>query len=284
MSPNSSRTSTLQQDYLSDELHLSSFHHALQTVADAHAKEVSLLQIENSNLRAQLGMPPSLVCKDSLHRTNGSKEAAFPSSDTADVEEARHSDPSEARVPSIQTLQRLPSRRSVRIPSKNSTASSDFGEGIRQASAETSAREGKREAAKHGTWKSRRVSKSATGTSNWKSPVRMASKNGDSFELRTCWSQILSSDRTFRRLGGTLHMAQVLKSSTKSESVIGGQTRRLVLHPNSFKRLVWDLTSMVLLAYDIMMVPFAGAFNPPSSPLMTVMTWSTTREFHKTPS
>lgn len=51
--------------------------------------------------------------------------------------------------------------------------------------------------------------------------------------------------------------------------------RKLVVHPSSVKRLFWDLLSMSLLSYDIMAIPFMGAFEPDMPDFMVWMTWGT---------
>lgn len=38
--------------------------------------------------------------------------------------------------------------------------------------------------------------------------------------------------------------------------------RRFILHPNSHARLAWDIASMTLLTYDILVIPFVSAFDP----------------------
>jgi len=49
----------------------------------------------------------------------------------------------------------------------------------------------------------------------------------------------------------------------------------LLIHPSSFKRLAWDLVSMAFLAYDIIMIPFSGAFDPPAVSFTIAMNYTT---------
>jgi len=51
--------------------------------------------------------------------------------------------------------------------------------------------------------------------------------------------------------------------------------QRIIISPNSIMRLVWDLLSMSLLAYDIMVIPFIAAFKPTPTSFLDIMTWIT---------
>jgi len=48
-----------------------------------------------------------------------------------------------------------------------------------------------------------------------------------------------------------------------------------LIHPNSMKRLCWDVVSISLLASDIVVIPFVGAFDPPKSEVLLYTTWAT---------
>jgi len=47
-----------------------------------------------------------------------------------------------------------------------------------------------------------------------------------------------------------------------------------ILSPSSFKRLVWDITGMVAILYDLITIPLQ-AFEPPQAKLTVIMGWST---------
>lgn len=65
----------------------------------------------------------------------------------------------------------------------------------------------------------------------------------------------------------------VQKSITKEDLVIRGASwlQPFVLHPGSTKRLLWDVSGLLLLAYDVAVIPFVSAFNPPESDVMRFM-------------
>lgn len=46
------------------------------------------------------------------------------------------------------------------------------------------------------------------------------------------------------------------------------------LHPHSFRRAMWDITSLVLVVYDMIMIPFA-LFEPPDNLFIEFFTWWT---------
>jgi len=99
------------------------------------------------------------------------------------------------------------------------------------------------------------------------------------FGLREWWRQDFSRgvERKVsfsRRSGG---VGNLLSAPSSMVLPVGPPPRRrwYMVHPNSAKRMVWDLISMSLLAYDIMVIPFVGAFEPPASSFLVGMTWST---------
>lgn len=47
------------------------------------------------------------------------------------------------------------------------------------------------------------------------------------------------------------------------------------ISPNSHSKLVWDLTGLILIAYDVISIPFNQAFDPPKNPLQITMDWIT---------
>uniref|UniRef100_A0A7S4PY19 Ion transport domain-containing protein n=1 Tax=Alexandrium monilatum TaxID=311494 RepID=A0A7S4PY19_9DINO len=71
--------------------------------------------------------------------------------------------------------------------------------------------------------------------------------------------------------------ARPSRAKKEEEYTIKGQScmQPFIIHPSSFKRLSWDLLSMALLAYDIIMIPFTGAFDPEPTQLMIGMNWIT---------
>jgi len=97
--------------------------------------------------------------------------------------------------------------------------------------------------------------------------------------LHTIWrselSRCLERKVSFsRRSSGIIQTSQM----HSKESLIVRSShplQRLGLHPSSLKRLAWDLMSMSLLAYDIMVIPFVSAFEPSQTGFLLGMTWGT---------
>lgn len=88
------------------------------------------------------------------------------------------------------------------------------------------------------------------------------------FDVHAAWKGSLSLI-TERKLSHSRSrsMAQALRHTWREDKLVerADRIRRFVLHPNSMRRLIWDIFSMMLLAYDVVVIPFMSAFDPEPS-------------------
>jgi len=108
----------------------------------------------------------------------------------------------------------------------------------------------------------------------------------EAIELLPMWQEKEAHRRAQRRRsthsGAQLRMSKVRQSDLDQETLVlsGGTTCRfcaekVVVHPSSLKRLFWDLVGFTLLSYDIIMIPFASAFEPGESHFTEAVNWMT---------
>jgi len=84
------------------------------------------------------------------------------------------------------------------------------------------------------------------------------------FELKAIWHALkkatVSDHHALKKT-----TVQTMEFPESNEHIIDGGrcAKRFVLHPSSLKRLAWDLFGFACLSYDIVIIPFQSAFNPP---------------------
>lgn len=84
-----------------------------------------------------------------------------------------------------------------------------------------------------------------------------------SFPLREVWKGRLSNLEKQLSTNRRFSLSNGLDKSMLTEELVvkgSGWMQRWIVHPSSIMRLLWDLASMTLLAYDVMAIPFVSAF------------------------
>lgn len=102
-------------------------------------------------------------------------------------------------------------------------------------------------------------------------PVELVESHGG-FELHASWQHQHGLALTHSRRSSSV---SVSSNGSETASAWGGRRNPAVLHPNSLGRLLWDVGSMLLLAYDIVVIPFTMAFDPDPSAVSIVMNYAT---------
>lgn len=116
------------------------------------------------------------------------------------------------------------------------------------------------------------------------SPQRAPVATDDEFELRIAWKDTVTAVKTGlghtavpwgveNQRGKALETNAVLDSARQGAPATGC-IARCMIHPTSNRRIVWDICSVLLLFYDIVMVPIE-AFSPMTNTLMVGMDWTT---------
>jgi len=103
-------------------------------------------------------------------------------------------------------------------------------------------------------------------------PQRKVDEDPDNFELREPWEQSAEDQALSKgkRAQNDFKMADHVEEET--DEVLLGFFRHLITHPTSPKRMAWDIAGMVLLFWDILMVPIQ-AFNPEANDFSTGADW-----------
>lgn len=71
---------------------------------------------------------------------------------------------------------------------------------------------------------------------------------------------------------GSLEFSMVAAAPTYEDT---GPLKFFILHPGSVKRMCWDVASMLLLAYDLVTIPFMSAFKPEEPAALRYLLWFT---------
>eukprot|EP00928_Gymnodinium_smaydae_P026899 TRINITY_DN20977_c0_g2_i1.p1 TRINITY_DN20977_c0_g2~~TRINITY_DN20977_c0_g2_i1.p1 ORF type:complete len:797 (+),score=128.95 TRINITY_DN20977_c0_g2_i1:80-2470(+) len=98
------------------------------------------------------------------------------------------------------------------------------------------------------------------------------------FDLRSSWAAPSRKRRrqltTTSRQRATKELEAVADENA-TVAIDNSWLAMFVLHPGSNVRLAWDLFSIGLLLFDLMVIPIQMAFNPPSSASVSFMAWLT---------
>jgi len=106
-------------------------------------------------------------------------------------------------------------------------------------------------------------------------------EDGHKFHLTETWAQEespmirrrSSHILSLRSTGAGSQGGSLALRSEEQEQVILGTTciQRLMVHPFSMKRLSWDIAGMSLLCWDVLVIPFVQAFDPPETDFLRFM-------------
>lgn len=106
------------------------------------------------------------------------------------------------------------------------------------------------------------------------------SKNQEKLELLPQWAKIPKQKKNKKKLGG-LNRGMTSDSLASCGSMVSSEFEeswfsctRLVLDPNATPRATWDITSIVLVVWDMVMIPLQ-LFDLPDNSFTNFMVWTT---------
>lgn len=254
------------------------FMNALQSVLEAHEQETASLRSEISNLKLMCPVSTNLETDMQLVTTGPSDNSVLVCSQA--MPQLQEKEPLDLRPPMLVLEEE--EEVSVGILGTNNSGNRHAGldEHVVQCDTPAAQRQA-HDARTRGSSRGSKCSKGSKASGGLNAKIRRTNTTVRNFQLRPLWSVAALYEQRKSSLpclprtrSNALMMLQ--KISGKTEVVSSNSCLQpFIIHPNSFKRLLWDVLSMTLLTYDMISVPFVGAFEPENNEFFVQMTWYT---------